>query len=747
MKTKKKARSNERKKQLIRTGVLAAGLLTGAMASDPSAFAGDRPVYQGDSLAYLQQYFGIKSAAAIGPGSSDSTFHAEGTISEGGCGYNYSGSEGGGPTYEIDQSNLCFAPDGLTEGYTTPNETEIKIKNTGVGNLQALNVMLDSTDHFALTLPSVTELIPDAHTFFYVTTKNGLSAGNYSVTATVYATDLQPVSFTVTQTVYASYSIQPLSNLTFNSVTEGYSSGAQESKTVTIERKGSGVLNDLGVELIGPQASSFIITPPARTVLDATYGTTTFSVKAKDGLAAGNYSVTASVYANNMMPVTFTLSQTVAAAYVSPPVDTSSGPVLPAPNEVIVLVNGRPESAGTLTTRTEGDKVIATVSVDPKKLEEKLNAAGNEAVITIPITGKSDVGIGELNGQMVQNMERKQAVLELKTEHAAYKLPADQINIADISAKFGTNVDLQSIKVQIEVAKPGVETVSIVKNAAVEGEFSLVVQPLEFTVRATYQDKVVEVNRFEAYIERTIPVPDDVDPKKITTGIVVDPSGAVRHVPTKIILIEGKYYVQVNSLSNSTYSVVWHPLEFADVAEHWGREAVNDMGSRMIVNGVTDELYQPDQAVTRAEFAAMLIRALGIKVETSAHPFRDVSSGEWYNAYVATAHDYQLISGVSDQAYAPDAELTREQAMVMLAHAMRVTGLDEKLAPASEEQLLKPFEDSDQISSWAKSSVLLNLQAKLATGRTDTQLAPQAALTRAEVATLVQRLLQQSGLI
>ena len=105
-------------------------------------------------------------------------------------------------------------------------------------------------------------------------------------------------------------------------------------------------------------------------------------------------------------------------------------------------------------------------------------------------------------------------------------------------------------------------------------------------------------------------IPDAVDSGKITTGIVLNPDGSFRHVPTQIVVINGKYYAKLNSLTNSIYSVIYNPVTFADVSSHWAKDAVNDMGSRMVVTGKGNGVYAPDRSITRAEFAVMVQRLL-----------------------------------------------------------------------------------------------------------------------------------------
>jgi len=308
-------------------------------------------------------------------------------------------------------------------------------------------------------------------------------------------------------------------------------------------------------------------------------------------------------------------------------------PTTPQPVQtgVDVIVNGKTEHTGTLTTAEVNGQRVTTVAVDEEKLQQRLAAEGAGAVVTIPVTLDSDVVVGELNGRMIKNMENLQAVVELRTEKATYTLPSERINIDAIAERFGQNLALQVIKVKIEIVQPNTDIVRIVENAANREGFSLVVPPLDFKVTAVYGDQTEEVARFSAYVERTIAIPEGIDPQRITTGVVIEPDGSTRHVPTKVIQIDGKYYAKINSLTNSTYSVVWHPLEFVDVANHWAKDTVNDMGSRMIIEGIGNGLFDPDRDITRAEFAAIIVRALGLKPESEASFFSDVKELDWYN--------------------------------------------------------------------------------------------------------------------
>jgi len=416
-------------------------------------------------------------------------------------------------------------------------------------------------------------------------------------------------------------------------------------------------------------------------------------------------------------------------------------------NGVIVLVNGKSENAGIATTSKRNGQNVLTIHVDQQTIENKLATEGQGAIVTIPVRSSSDVVIGELNGQMIQNMEKKQAVLEIRTDTATYTIPTQQINIGAISDQIGNSIDFQDIMVQIEIAATTADMVQVVENAASQGTFSLVVPALDFTVRATYGNTVIDISKFNVYVERTILIPDGIDPSKITTGVVVEPDGSVRHVPTKVVQSEGKYYAIINSLTNSTYSVVWHPVEYNDVAKHWAKNAVNNMGSRMVIEGTGNGMFSPDQDITRAEFAAIIVRGLGLKPENGAVPFSDVKATDWYASAVRTAFAYGLIDGFEDGTFRPMDEITREQAMTIVSKAMEITRLKDKLAIRAADTTLYPFGDAAEVSAWAQVGVADSVQAGVVSGRSAATLAPTAYMTRAEVATIIQRLLQKSGLI
>jgi len=560
------------------------------------------------------------------------------------------------------------------------------------------------------------------------------ATGDVEITATGYNDS------TVAQIIYhgAAVTMEVTQNITAPETNGG--TFAQQPIITIKDVFGNTCTNDNTTEVTVSKKDEGTWTLTGTTTVTAVYGVTTFT-----GLGATN----SSRVVNAQLAFNSEGISEITSSMVTLPAPPSSGGSITvnANTGAEILVNGKPESAGTAMTATVGNQTVTTITVDAQKLEAKLQSEGRNAVVTIPVNTNADVFRGELNGQMIKNMESMQAVVEVKTENVTYTLPAQEINIDSVSAIIGQNLNLSDIKVSIELAKSPEQTVKVVEDSASKGNFAIVVPPVDFTVKCSFDNKTVEVSKYNNYVERTVAIPDGVDPAKITTGIVVEPDGTVRHVPTKVIIINGKYYAQINSLTNSTYSVIWYPREFTDVENHWAREAVNDMGSRMVISGVGNDMFEPGRDITRAEFAAIMVRALGLKPGTANEIFSDVKATEWYGGYIETAYEYGIISGYGNGKFGPNDKITREQAMAMTARAMKITGLKVELADGELDKTLAAFTDSGSAADYAKPAIAACVKTGIVSGKGNNLAAPKDNITRAEVAVIVRGLLQKSELI
>jgi uncharacterized repeat protein (TIGR02543 family) len=413
-----------------------------------------------------------------------------------------------------------------------------------------------------------------------------------------------------------------------------------------------------------------------------------------------------------------------------------------------VFVNDVLQNAGTAVTATVDGVSVTTVAIDEAKVEQKLAAEGNGAVVSVLVENGSDAVVGQFNGQMAKNMENREAVMEIRTADATYTLPAVQIDIDSVSNQFGEDVALRDITVSVEVAKASTQTVRFVENMARRDTFTLMVSPLEFSVRCTYGDQTVDVTYFSAYVDRTVAIPEGINPAKITTGVVIGTDGTIHHVPTRIMIIDGKYYAQINSLTNSAYALINNQISFSDVEAHWSKNAVNDLASRMIIKGISANMFEPDSEITRAEFVDILIESLGpMRSGQGTEVFSDVMKGKNYHDVVSTAFLHGMITGYGNGKFGPDDMLTREQAMAMIGRSMKFTNPLAALTDTEERKILGSFADIGSVSAYAKQGIAYCVKMGIVLGKDEMILAPKDYITRAEVAAMIQRMLKKSNLI
>ncbi len=353
-----------------------------------------------------------------------------------------------------------------------------------------------------------------------------------------------------------------------------------------------------------------------------------------------------------------------------------------------------------------------------------------------------------LNGQMVKEMEEEDTVINVKSLDTEYSIPAKEITIESIAKELNVpDDDLEEIEVEIVSGNVSDEdNTKFVSDSENKG-YQIVTKAVDFKVKAKAigsdgRQREVEVKKFSSYVKRSIEIPEGIDPTQITTGVILNPDGTTSHVPTKIIEKDGKYYAEINSLTNSIYSVIWNPINVESVANHWAKTPVNDLASRLVISDY--ENFDPNKNITRAEFADYITKAIGIyrtDIETT-DIFSDVNENSDFSKAITIASEYKIISGYPDNTFKLDKEITRQEAMAMYANAMDLVSLND-----IDVNRISTYEDNMEVSTWAYESVKKAIGARVFNGRTSTLISPNDTLTCAEAATAVWNLLRESNLI
>ncbi|USB32854.1 SwmB domain-containing protein [Paenibacillus sp. YPG26] len=182
---------------------------------------------------------------------------------------------------------------------------------------------------------------------------------------------------------------------------------------------------------------------------------------------------------------------------------------------------------------------------------------------------------------------------------------------------------------------------------------------------------------------------------------------------------------------------------FSDLNTHWARNDVNELASKLIIDGRSPNLFQPNQSITRSEFAVYIAKGLGLTpVVSSNSQFRDVSPASSSAAYINAAAKAGIITGNTDGTFQPGSPITREQMAIMMVRALSSTGYNVILG-TTPSQTLRVFKDSKKITY--QDFVAKAYQEGIIQGTSTTTFEPKGNATRAQAAVMLKRVLTKLG--
>ena len=186
-----------------------------------------------------------------------------------------------------------------------------------------------------------------------------------------------------------------------------------------------------------------------------------------------------------------------------------------------------------------------------------------------------------------------------------------------------------------------------------------------------------------------------------------------------------------------------NPIRFTDVKEkYWAYSYISRAAKEGLVTGYNDGTFRPDTAVTRAQFVTMLWRMAGSPDTIGSVKFNDVAENAWYAKAVCWASENGYVNGTSEILFNPDGNITREQAAaIIFRYSGAESGMEVVLASAYDNQ----FTDSTSISPYAKQAVYWAIYNDIVTGITDTEIAPKATATRAQIAVIFLRYIDKNN--
>ncbi len=177
-----------------------------------------------------------------------------------------------------------------------------------------------------------------------------------------------------------------------------------------------------------------------------------------------------------------------------------------------------------------------------------------------------------------------------------------------------------------------------------------------------------------------------------------------------------------------------NPSGFNDLdSVPWAVTAINNLYVNGVITGKAPGMFCPNDNVTRAEFAKILIGAFNIPtVSVSEATFFDVPTGHWASSYIETAFQKGIITGYDNGAFDPDAYVTRQDMTVMVQRAMNTMGYS-----ADPKVEAVTFTDDANIASYAKEAVSTLQQAGIVNGVGEGAFEPLSTSTRAQACQMI----------
>ena len=171
---------------------------------------------------------------------------------------------------------------------------------------------------------------------------------------------------------------------------------------------------------------------------------------------------------------------------------------------------------------------------------------------------------------------------------------------------------------------------------------------------------------------------------------------------------------------------------FADLGSvAWAKSSIEKLYKKGLINGKSENIYAPNDSLTRAEFVKLAVLALDTLDTAAKVDFDDINENDWFYSYAASAYNMGIIKGIDESSFAPNMRISREDMAVILARAAEITHNDEDAG--------KEFADTDQISDYAKDACKKLSALGVIKGDENGCFNPKGAATRAEAAVVFDR--------
>jgi len=373
--------------------------------------------------------------------------------------------------------------------------------------------------------------------------------------------------------------------------------------------------------------------------------------------------------------------------------------------------------------------------------------------VTLKVTPKDDRAYVSMPASILADFATRNAsfLIEIQAPYGSYRIP---VNLASLIPELqdwlaASRLKSEDIRFRIDlIDKTGDKDIETAFASSLpEGQVMGAIVDFHIAViNAKTGQAIGTADQFSKPLTRVIPMPGNIIDMPAQWGAFRyrEASKKFAFVPAQAVKIDGAWYVMIRSYSNSVYVTSRNAVSFNDVQKHWGQSYIQLAAAKGLVEGVGDGKYAPDQSVTRAEFAAMLVRALGRGAAAgSMEPYSDVKQEAWYSDEVRIAKELGLLDFAGGTRFKPDQPLIREEMASMLAAAIAL----EDLTVMQADVGLNGYQDIGSVNAAYLEDIRLMVKLNIMTGTSEDTFSPKSETTRAQAASVFVRTLQAIGMI
>ncbi|WP_407868405.1 S-layer homology domain-containing protein [Paenibacillus sp. P36] len=433
---------------------------------------------------------------------------------------------------------------------------------------------------------------------------------------------------------------------------------------------------------------------------------------------------------------------------------------------------------GTLTFRAVGtgtvDLTLKQVKISTSSLkEEKLLTPNAKATILVDSRERPTLGsyptptvstpaepnVVSVKPEQLQTSGAEKIAIALPTNAQQILLPS---NTAELLGD--KNLEIQAEKLKLELpAKVFTQLINLVnEQERSDSKITLAIEPLTesavgedvlnqaknqlgasvklgsmiYSIKlyvTTKAGQTLSLTSFEQPVQIQFKLDSAVNPKLSSVYYISDNGGLERVGGT---YLSGELSTDISHFSK--YTVLEVAKSFADVPpSHWAADVIQELAAKLIISGTSEQTFEPESKVTRAQFTSLMARALNLKMTNSSTSFKDVQSSDWFAHEVAAAVQAGIVNGRETDNFEPNALVSREEmtAILMRSYKFQHGKTDPAAAPS--------FSDEAAIGEWALADVKAAAALGLVQGRSEGEFEPQGFATRAEAAQVLYRLLSK----